>query len=167
MTFSHRRSLIVFHRSLSDCQSPQISPSLLSFLANFNNVVVWMISIHPPIFNSSSHFTNPLGTIPSASITISISLLLCSTTSLVFLQGSKERQVLVSFYVFFDFHFVIRRDGNVYYLAGLFFLLLIIARSDLQSKITGSACISNFQRSLCHSLSRADTRFCICHLVSK
>ena len=38
-------SLLNFHWSLIDSKSPQISRILLSILADFNNVVIWMFSI--------------------------------------------------------------------------------------------------------------------------
>ncbi len=61
-----------FHRSLSDSKSPQVSRTLLSILAVLNNVVVWMVSTRPPTSKSSSPFSNPLVTVPSAPITIGI-----------------------------------------------------------------------------------------------
>ena len=63
---------MVFHRSLSDSKSPQVSRTLLGILAVLNNVVVWMVSIRPPISKSSSPFSNPLVTVPNAPITIGI-----------------------------------------------------------------------------------------------
>ena len=49
--FSHQRQLVVFHWSLRDSKSPQVSMTLLSILTNLNNAVVWMVSIFPLIFN--------------------------------------------------------------------------------------------------------------------
>ena len=72
MSPSHWRQLVVFHWSLSDSNFPQISIFLLSIQANLNNAVVWMASIHPPIFNSSCLPSKPLGTVPSATIIIGI-----------------------------------------------------------------------------------------------
>ena len=63
---------MVFHWSLSDSKSPQVSRTLLSILAVLNNVVVWMISICPPTSKSSSPFSNPLFNVPNAPITIGI-----------------------------------------------------------------------------------------------
>ena len=40
--FSRQRHLMVFHWSLGDSKSPQVSKTLLSILAIFNNAVVWM-----------------------------------------------------------------------------------------------------------------------------
>ena len=67
---------MVFHRSLSDSKSPQMSRTLLSIMVILNNVVVWMVSTHPLISKSSSPFNNPLVTIPKAPITIGIILTL-------------------------------------------------------------------------------------------
>ena len=57
--FSHQRQLMVFHRSLSDSKSPQVSRALLSILADLNNAVVWMVSTRPFISKSSDSFINP------------------------------------------------------------------------------------------------------------
>ena len=70
--FLHQFYLIVFHWSLSDSKSPQVSRTLLSILAIHNNAVVWMVSSHSPTSKSSSPFSNPLVTVPKASITIGI-----------------------------------------------------------------------------------------------
>ena len=43
MSFSHQRYLIVFHRSLRDSKSARVSRTLLSILADLNNVVVWRV----------------------------------------------------------------------------------------------------------------------------
>ena len=61
---------MVFHWSLSDSKSPQVSRTLLSILAVLNYAVVWMVSTRPSISESSSPFCNPLVTVPNAPITI-------------------------------------------------------------------------------------------------
>ena len=58
---------MVFHWSLSDSKSPQVSRTLLSILAILNNAVVWMVSTRLPTSKSSSPFSNP-----NAPITIGI-----------------------------------------------------------------------------------------------
>ena len=63
---------MVFHWSLSDSMSPQVSRAFLSILAFHNNVVVWIVSTRSPTFKSSSPFSNPLVIIPNAPITIGI-----------------------------------------------------------------------------------------------
>ena len=59
-SFSHQLQLMVFYWSLSYSMSPQVSRTLLNILAVLNNVVVWMVSTHPPTSKSSGPFSNPL-----------------------------------------------------------------------------------------------------------
>ena len=61
---------MVFHWSLSDSKSPQVSMTCLRILAVLRNAVVWIVSTRPPIFKSSRPFNNPLVTVPNAPITI-------------------------------------------------------------------------------------------------
>ena len=68
----HQCQLMVFHWSLSDIKSPQVSRTLLSILAVFNNVVVWMVSTLPLSSKSSSPFNNRLVTVPKAPIMMGI-----------------------------------------------------------------------------------------------
>ena len=56
--------MMVFHWSLSDSKSPQVSRILLSIMAVLNNAVVWMVSTRPLTSKSSSSFNNPLATVP-------------------------------------------------------------------------------------------------------
>ena len=63
---------MVFHWSLSDSKSPQVSTTRLSNLAVLKNAIVWMVSTRPPTSKSSSPFSNPLVTIPNPPITIGI-----------------------------------------------------------------------------------------------
>ena len=65
---------MVFHKSLSDCKSPQVFRTLLSILADINNVVIWMVSSHLLISKSSSPFINPLVTVPRAPVKIGINV---------------------------------------------------------------------------------------------
>ena len=71
-SFSRQFKLMVFHLSLSDSKSSQVSRTLLGILAVLNNVVVWMVSTRPPTSKSSNSFNNPLVTVPKAPITIGI-----------------------------------------------------------------------------------------------
>ena len=66
---------MVFHWSLSDSKSPQVSRTLLSILTDFSNVFVSIVSICPLISKSSSSCTKPLVTIPSVPITIGITII--------------------------------------------------------------------------------------------
>ena len=63
---------MVFHWSLSDSKSPQVSRTLLSILAVLNNVVVWIVSTCLPTSKSSRPFSNPLVNVPNTPITIGI-----------------------------------------------------------------------------------------------
>ncbi len=63
---------MVFHCSLSDSKSSQVSGTLLSILAVLNNVVVWIVSTRPPTSKSSRPFNNTLLTVPKEPITIGI-----------------------------------------------------------------------------------------------
>ena len=60
--------------NFSDSKSPQVSRTLLSILAVFNNIVVWMVSTRPFISNSSTLFINLLVTVPKAPIIIGINV---------------------------------------------------------------------------------------------
>ena len=61
---------MVFHWSLSDSKSPQVSRTLLSILTILNNAVVFMVSTRPPTSKSSSLFSNPLIIVSKTSIKI-------------------------------------------------------------------------------------------------
>ena len=63
---------MVFYWSLSDSKSPQLSRTLLSIQAIFNNALVWIFSTRPPTFKSSSAFSNPLDIVSKQPIPISI-----------------------------------------------------------------------------------------------
>ena len=56
---------MVFHWSLSDNKFPLVSRTLLSFLADLNNAVIWMVSTRPLVSKSSSPCINPLVNVPS------------------------------------------------------------------------------------------------------
>ena len=55
---------MVFHWSLNDSKSPQVSRTLLSILVVINNAVVWKLSTRPPTSKSSRPFSNPLANVP-------------------------------------------------------------------------------------------------------
>ena len=66
---------MVSHRNLSDSKSLPVTRTHLSILADHNNAVVWMVSTRPLIPKSSSSCTNPFETVPSAPITIGITVI--------------------------------------------------------------------------------------------
>ena len=133
---------MVFHWSLSDRKSPQISRTHLSILPVFNNAVVWMVSTRQPIFKYSRPFNNPLVNVPKALSTIG------TIVSLIFNSffGSQARSKYLSFFSFFHFYSVVRRVSKVDNFADSLFLSIII-RSGLLAKIRFSVCMSKSHRS--------------------
>ena len=128
--FSHQ--LMVFHWSLSDNKSPQVSRTLLSILAVLNNAVVWMVSTRPPTSKSSSPFSNPLVPVPQVPFMIGTIV-------------AKHGRIFISS---FQFYSVVSRDSKVDNFANSLFLLIII-RSGLLAEIWWSVCMSKSHRSLC------------------
>ena len=61
---------MVFHWSLSDSKSPQVSRTRLRILAVLSNAVVWIVSTRPLTSKSSRPFNNPLVIVPNAPITV-------------------------------------------------------------------------------------------------
>ena len=105
---------MVFPWSLSDSKSSRVSRTLLSILIDLNNAVIWTIS------NASIPLSKPLGSIPSASIIISVTVtfplhrFLSTLASLSFCfflvftlwsVGTKNSTVTASFLFFFFFFF--------------------------------------------------------------
>ena len=153
---------MVFHWSLSDSKSPQVSRTLLSILAVLNNAVVWMVSTRPPNSKSSSPFSNPLVTVPNAPITIAI-IFTCMFHSFF---SSLARSRYLSFFSL-SFCFILWSAGTAKstILQVLSFFLFIIIKSSLLAGIRWSVCISKSHRSLCESFSRTGAGLCIYHLL--
>ena len=147
---------MVFHWSLSDSKSPQVSRTLLSILAVFNNAIGWMVSTLPPTSKSSRLFYNPLVTAPKAPITIGIIITFMFHS---FFQFPSKVEVLIILFTFFHFYFVVSRDSKVDYFAGSLFFLLII-KSGLLAEIRWSVFMLKSHRSLCVSFSRTGAGLC-------
>ena len=155
---------MVFHWILNDSKSPQVSRTLLSILAVFNNAVVWMVSTRPPTSKSSRPFNNPLVTVPNAPITIGIIVTFMFYSFFLFYSKVK---VLISLFTFFQFYSVVSRHSKVVNFADfLLFFLLIFIRSGLLVKIRWSVYMSKSHRSLCVSFSRTGAGLCIYHLLA-
>ena len=153
--------MMAFHWSLSDSKSPQVSKTLLSILADPNDAIVWMVSTRPLFSNSSSPFTNPLVTIPSAPNTIGITVIFMSHIFSVLKQG-------LGTYLSFCFLSILHCDlpgRKLHNSAGSFFFLLTITRSGRLVEIRWSDYISKSQKTLCVSFSRTDFGLCIYHLL--
>ena len=102
---------MVFHWSLSDNKSHQVSMTFLSILADLNNAVLRMVSIRPAISNSSRSFSKPWKSVQSAPVKIGITVTLMFHRFLTSLAGSRY----FSFFSFFVFLSVGPREGKVHY----------------------------------------------------
>ena len=152
---------MVFHWSLSDSKSPQVSRSLLSNLSVLNNVVVWIVSTRPPTSKSSSPFSNPLVTVPNAPITIGkiVTFMFHS-----FFNSLSRSRFLSFFSQSFSFILWSAWTVKLSILQVLFFCVCIIIRSGLLGEIRWSVCILKFHGSLCVLFSRMGAGLCIYHL---
>ena len=114
---------MVFHWSLNDSKSPQVSRTLLNILAILNNAVVWMVSTRPPTSKSFSPFSNPLVTVPNTPITIGI-IVTCMFHS--FFNSLTRSRYLSLFSHSFSFILWSAGTAKSTILQVLFFLLIII-----------------------------------------
>ena len=114
---------MVFHWSLSDSESPQVSRILLNILAVLNNAVLWMVSTRPPTSKSSSPFSTPLVTVQNAPITIGIQHITRMFHS--FFNSLARSRYLSFFFIFFQFYSVVNRDNKVDNFTSSLFLLLL------------------------------------------
>ena len=138
---------MVFHWILRDSKSPQVSRTLLSILAVFNNAVVWMISTRLPTSKSSRPFNKPLVTVPKAPITIGIIV----TFMFHSFFNSLARSRYLSLFSH-SFSFILWSAGtakSTVLQVFFFFLLLIIIRYGLVAEIRWSVCMSKSHWSLC------------------
>ena len=127
---------MVFHWSLSDSKSPQVSRTRLRILAVLSNAVVWIVSTHPPTSKSSRPYNNPLVIVPN---TITIGTIVTFIFHSFF--NSLARLRYLSF-VSLSFRFILWSAGTVkstilqiLFFFFFFFLLLIIMRSGLLAGI--------------------------------
>ena len=135
---------MVFHRSLSDSKSPQISRTLLNILGVLNNAVVERDSTRPPTSKSPSPFS-PLVTVPNTPITIGI------IVTIVFSIHNQGLDTYPSFHIF-QFYSVVSRDNKVDNFTSSIFFRLITLKSGFLADIRWSVCISKSHRScVCHS----------------
>ena len=147
---------MVFHWSLRDSKSPQVSRTLLSILTVLNNVVVWMVSFALPTSKSSSPFNNPLVTVPKAPITISIIVTFMFHT---FFNSLARSRYLSYFSLSFNF-IVVSRYSKIHNFASslfsfsfsFFFFFFFVDYS--MTKIRWSVCTSKSRWCFCVSFSR-------------
>ena len=152
---------MVFHWSLSDSTSSQVSRARFRILAVLRNAVIWIVSPRPPTSKSSRPFNNPLVIVPKASITIGTIV----TFMLHSFFNSLARWRYLSFFSH-SFRFILWSAGTAKStILQILFLLLIIMRSGLLVGIMWSVYIFKSHRSLCMSFSRTVASLCIYHLL--
>ena len=154
---------MVFHSSLSDSKSLQVSRTLLSILAVFNNAVVRMVSTRPPTSKSSRPFNNTLVTAPEAPISIGIIVTFMFHS---FFQFSSKVEVLISLFTFFQFYYVVYRDSIIIIIIIIHFLRFFhtcvnrwsFSENRVNSRIRDSS--QYFNRSQqCYKLDGQDSSF--------
>ena len=148
---------MVFHWSLSDSKSPQVSRTRLRILAILSNAVIWIISSLSANFQVlQTKAPTKIGTI----VTIMFHSFFNSLASLRYLSFFSH-----------SFRFILWSAGttkstilqNLFF---FFFFFLIIIRSGLLGRIRGSVCMLKSHRSLCVSFSRTGAGLCIYHFFS-
>ena len=124
----HQHKLVIFPWRLNDSKSLHISGFRLRVLADLKDTVYWMVSVRPPISNSSSLHSKLLETVTSAPIIISITVILMVHRFLI----SLFCKVKVLVFIFIFFHFRCGQhgpqsppDGELSF--PLFFSLLVIS----------------------------------------
>ena len=111
---------MVFHWSLSGSKSPQDSMTL-SILADLNNVVFWMVTVHPLISKSCSTFINRSLIVPRAPYTISITV-----TFMLHSFFQSPGKILNLLLAFFQFYSVVSRDSKIHNSANSLFLCWLL-----------------------------------------
>ena len=147
---------MVFYWRLSDRKYLQVSRTFLSILADHNNAVVWMVSTHPLISKFFSPCTNPLVTVPSAPVTIGITVIFMFHC---FFSSLTRSWYLSLFSLSFSFILLSTRTAKSTIRSVLFFFFffsffLTITRSDSLAEIRWSVCVSKSQRILRVSFQR-------------
>ena len=128
---------MVFHWSLSDSKSPQVSWTLLSILAVLNNAVIWIVSTRPSTSKSTSPFYNPFVTVLRAPITIGTIITFMFHS---FFQFSNKVAVLILLFTFFQFYSVVSRDGKINNFANSLFCCLLLLSLFLWPRL-GDPCV--------------------------
>ena len=112
---------MVLYWSLSDSNSLLVSRTLLSILTYENSTVVWIVSIHPLFSNYSSHFSKPLGTIPSVPFTLGKTITLI-TLIVHNILSSLSRSKYMSLVLFSLILLCGPLVGKIHYTSSFFFI---------------------------------------------
>ena len=124
---------MVFHWSLSDSKSLQVSRTRLRILSILTNAVIWIVSTRPPTSKSSRPFNNALVIVPKAPITIGTIV----TFMFHSFFNSQARSRYLSFFSH-CFRFILWSAGttkSTILQILFFFFLFIIIRSGLLAGI--------------------------------
>ena len=118
-SFSYLCKLMIIYWSLSESKTLQVIRTLLSILTDLNNAVVSTVSTEPLISMSSNLFVNTLQIIPSAPITVGITV---TFTFYCYFSSQAKSRYLSLFSRFFNF-IVFDRDGKstIWYVSAFFF----------------------------------------------
>ena len=101
--------------------SPQESRTLLSILADLNNVIVLTVSNRPVISKSFSPCTNLLLTVLRTPITFGIIITFIFHS---FFQFPSQVEVLIPLFIFYQLDSFIRQDNNVHNSASSLFFFV-------------------------------------------
>ena len=113
-----------------------------------------MVFTRPLISKSSSSCTNLLTTVPSAQITVDITITFMFHS---FFKFPNKVQVLIFILPFFQFYTVFNRDSKGHNLSKFFFITII--KYGSLAEIRWAVCVSKSQGSLCVSFSRTNSEF--------
>ena len=162
----HQRLLMVFHWSLSDSKSPQVSWTLLCILVDLNNDVVWIVSTRPLISKSFSCGTNRLITLPIVLVIIGITVNFMSR-SLFFFFNSLTRSRYLS-HLSLSFSFTLGRPERQSLQCSIYQKDPFVSQKEIICILSErSICISKSQRILWVSFSRTGSGMCMYDMFGK
>ena len=147
---------MVFHWSLSDSKSPQVSRARVRILTVLSNAVVLIVSTRPPTSKSSRPFNNPLVIVPKVPITMGTIV----TFMLHSFFNSLARSRYLSFFSL-SFRFILWSAGTA---KSTILQILFFFVDYYKAGICWSVCMLKSHRSLCLSFSRTGAGLCIYHL---
>ena len=124
---------MVFHGSLRDSKSPQVSRTRLRILTVLSSAVVWIVSTRPPTSKSSRPFNNPFVIVPNHPITIGTIVTFMFHS--FFFNSLARSRYLSLFSLSFRFILWFAGTAKSTILPILFFFWLIILRSGLLAGI--------------------------------
>ena len=144
---------------MCDSKTPQIARTLLSIQVDISNAAVLMVSTCRLICKSSSPFSYLLKIVPSAPITIGITVTFKFHSFFSSLVRSRYLSIFSSSWIWTLLAF------SKFTLQQVFFLfLLTVTRSGRLVEIKWSVCISILLRNLCVSFSSTDSWLCTQYL---